>query len=107
MSLPYNTAALHRQSRRRKRKHMRVIIQLRHSPQLHAAAAGMAAFTSAPEIESVLPGLALDHKFATVQIPGPKAPYPGASPFDLAQQLSFSMQPEESTYIVRGQISDD
>src|SRR5437899_7711255 len=87
---------------------MRVMIQLRHSKQLHTAAVGFGALTTATlEVESQFPGLTLDHRFAAVQIPKPQPTHAGASPFELAQPLSFSMQPEESSYIVRGQISDD
>jgi subtilisin family serine protease len=86
---------------------MRIIVQLRYSPDLHAASKGVAAFTETAPVEGGLPGFTLDHTYGTVQIPQPQAVEPGASPFDLAQPLSFSIVPQESTYIVRGQIPDD
>jgi subtilisin family serine protease len=87
---------------------MRVILQLRHSSQLHAAAAGTTGFAAAAaNITARLPGLELDHQFASVQIPKLIPQQPGASAFALAQPLNFSLKPDESTYVVRGRISDD
>lgn len=87
---------------------MRVLIQLRHSAQLHAAARRSAAFgPMASSVENLLPGLALDHSFASVQIPMPHPMQPGASHFALSQPLSFSLAAADSTYVVRGQIPDD
>jgi subtilisin family serine protease len=87
---------------------MRVIIQLRHSNQLHAATTESVAFeAAAPTISGPVPGLELDHPYASTQIPKLLPIQPGASPFALAQPLNFSMVPEQSTYVVRGRISDD
>jgi subtilisin family serine protease len=87
---------------------MRVIIQLRHSNQLHAAATEALAFeAAAPNITGPLPGLELDHPYASTQIPKLLPLQPGASAFALAQPLDYSFEPEQSTYVVRGRISDD
>ena len=87
---------------------MRVLIELRHSAKLHAAATGVEAFAKmAPAVESLVPGLVLDHAFSSVQIPGLRALQPGASPYALDQPVAFSLEPQESTYVVRGQIPDD
>ena len=49
---------------------MRVLIQLRHTPQLHATATGSAAFAAmAPAVERILPGFAL-----VLSRPNSKAP---------------------------------
>ena len=79
---------------------MRVMIQLRHSPQLHAAAVEGAAFATAAPIVGAMPGLELDHQFASVQIPRLIPRQPGASPFALGQPMGFSLTPAERSRVL-------
>jgi subtilisin family serine protease len=90
---------------------MRVLVQFRSSPELHdALLAGeeMPAFAAeAAGAAGAVSGLTLDARFTPVQVPTPKAAREGASPFRWAQPVSFSLAPEEATYLVRGSIPDD
>src|SRR5437870_1736989 len=86
---------------------MRVLVQLRHSQRLHAVASReMALADISPAIETRIAGFVLDPTFSAVQVPAPRPMQRGASPFALGQPLSFSFEPAESTYLVRGQIPD-
>src|SRR5207302_10678871 len=86
---------------------MRVIIQLHHSLELHAAAFNVMSLDELPHtVGKQISGFVLDSTFPAVQIPAPLPMIPGGSPFSLAQPLSFSFEPQQSTYLVRGEIPD-
>jgi subtilisin family serine protease len=95
---------------------MRVLVQFRSSPEAHAAlVAGeaMPAFAGAGEgaaavgAGGAITGLDVDPAYTPVQIPTPRATRGGASAFRWSQPVSFSMAPEQATYVVRGSIPDD
>ena len=87
---------------------MRVLVQFRSSPEVHAATLrgeampAFAATTAAP-----IPGLVIDPAYNPVQVPTPQADEPGASPYHYSPAVSFSTDPEEATYLVRGSLPDD
>jgi len=85
---------------------MKLILQLRSSPPAHAAALK---FAAAPDItrqvESAVAGLMLDHAYPMVQVPGVKT-IANAPMRSLAQPLTFSFEPGDSTYLARGQVAD-
>jgi Subtilase family len=87
---------------------MRVLVQFRSSPAVHAATLRgealpeFAAATAAP-----IPGLIIDPAYLPVQVPTPLAAEPGASPYRYSPAVSFSMAPEQATYLVRGTVPDD
>ena len=85
---------------------MRVLIQLRTSPAIHAASR---AATAQPSVTAALTTavatLAIDPSYPPVQVPG-VAGLAGAAVHSLSQPLTFSAQPADSTYLVRGQIAD-
>jgi subtilisin family serine protease len=87
---------------------MRVLVQFRSSPSVHAATLRgealpeFAATTAAP-----IAGLVVDPAYAPVQVPTPLAAEPGASPFHYSPAVSFSLAPEQATYLVRGTLPDD
>jgi subtilisin family serine protease len=85
---------------------MRVLIQLRSSGAAHAAAEDL---TPAPaltaSVASTAPGLVIDANYPPVQVPSAK-PVTGGIMHSLGQPLTFSFEPAESTYVVRGQIPD-
>jgi subtilisin family serine protease len=86
---------------------MRVLVQLRHSPSLAAAAAaGEPTRALALGAEPLAPGFTLDGDYEPVLLPTPVADEQGANPFALAQPLDFSLKPEVATYLVRGQVAD-
>jgi subtilisin family serine protease len=87
---------------------MRVLVQFRSSPSVHAATLrgeampDFAATTAAP-----IPGLIIDPAYNPVQVPTPHADEPGASPYRYSPAVTFSMAPDEATYLVRGTMPDD
>src|SRR5262249_44433894 len=85
---------------------MKVLIQLRSSGPIHAAASSFAAApTLTAAVEGAVSGLSLDANYPPVQVPGVKT-VGGAPLHSLAQPLSFSFDVGDSTYLVRGQIPD-
>jgi hypothetical protein len=76
---------------------MRVLVQLRNATTLSSVA---------PVIEGIK-GFNCDYSFSPVQVPSPLPRYAGASLFALAQPMTFSFEPSQSTYLLRGQIPDD
>ncbi|MEU6740037.1 S8 family serine peptidase [Streptosporangium sandarakinum] len=85
---------------------MRVLIQLRPSPDVVAAVADPGATATTADVADGLPGVALDHSFTPVAVPRPM-PVTGGDPLSLNQALTFSLAAEDATVMVRGEISDD
>jgi hypothetical protein len=85
---------------------MRVLIQLRTSQAAHSAAR---AATPQPAVTAGLTAavttLTIDPSYPPVQLPG-VAGLAGAAVHSLSQPLTFSAEPADSTYLVRGQIAD-
>jgi subtilisin family serine protease len=90
---------------------MRVLVQFRSSPRAHSALLAGEAMPSfaagAVETAGPIAGFALDPTFTPVQVPTPRPRRPGLSPFRFSQPISFSMAPQDATYVVRGSIPDD
>lgn len=85
---------------------MRVLVQLRHSPRVEVAlASGEPAPALALGVEQLAPGFALDRSYEPVLIPTPMSEE-GGNPFAFSQPLSYSLEPETATYLVRGELSD-
>ncbi|MFL5798449.1 MAG: S8 family serine peptidase [Actinomycetota bacterium] len=83
---------------------MRVLIQLRHSPSVHAASLAM---TVAPTAALEVPGVIVDSAYAPVQVPTPISPALGVPTFGVRRVEEFTFEPPASTYLVRGQIPDE
>ena len=87
---------------------MRVLVQFRSSPAVHAATLRgeampeFAATTAAP-----VPGLVVGPGYLPVQVPTPVPAELGASPYQYSPAVSFSTAPERATYLVRGTVPDD
>ncbi|MEO3867836.1 S8 family serine peptidase [Nonomuraea sp. B12E4] len=85
---------------------MRVLIQLRPSPELVAAVADPGQTATTADVADGLPGVELDTAFIPVAVPRPLPP-PGGDPLSLNQPLDFSLAAEDASVLVRGTISDD
>ncbi|WP_214317163.1 S8 family peptidase [Nonomuraea sediminis] len=85
---------------------MRVLIQLRPSPDLVAAVADPGQTATTADVADSLPGVELDSAFTPVAVPRP-IPAAGGDPLSLNQPLDFSLAAEDASVLVRGTISDD
>ncbi|MEU4538911.1 S8 family serine peptidase [Streptosporangium sp. NPDC023825] len=86
---------------------MRVLLQLRPSPDVVAAVADPAVSTpAAADVADALPGVVVDPSFTPVVAPRP-VPAAGGDPLSLNQPLTFSFAGDEASVLVRGEISDD
>ncbi|MFG1706190.1 S8 family serine peptidase [Nonomuraea sp. M3C6] len=85
---------------------MRVLIQLRPSPDLVAAVADPGQTATTADVADGLPGVELDSEFVPVAVPRPVPPADG-DPLSLNQPLDFSLAAEDASVLVRGTISDD
>lgn len=86
--------------------HMRVLLQLRPSPDVVAAVADPSVSMAAADVTDALPGVAVDPSYAPVVAPRP-IPRAGGDPLSLNQPLTFSFAEREASVLVRGEISDD
>src|SRR5262245_21994148 len=85
---------------------MRVLIQMRTSPQRQdAATKGMTADVMGMDVHTAIPGVTLDPSFPVVQVPGMR-PVTGGAMFSLHQPLQVSMDAAASTYLLRGTMPD-
>ncbi|AQZ64440.1 bacillopeptidase F [[Actinomadura] parvosata subsp. kistnae] len=85
---------------------MRILIQLRPSPDLVAAVADPGRTATTADVADGLPGVELDPAFVPVAVPRP-IPAAGGDPLSLNQPLDFSLAAEDASVLVRGTISDD
>ncbi|MER6831140.1 S8 family serine peptidase [Streptosporangium sp. NPDC000563] len=85
---------------------MRVLLQLRPSPDVVAAVADPSVSTAAADVADALPGVVVDPSFTPVVAPRP-VPLAGGDPLSLNQPLTFSFADDEASVLVRGEISDD
>jgi subtilisin family serine protease len=81
-------------------------VQLRASTPLVEAAASMARAAEVPQLRQLAEGLVLDPDYTPTPVPQPRPASPSGDPLSLAQPLVFSTEPEQSTYVVRGEIPD-
>jgi subtilisin family serine protease len=91
---------------------MPLLIELRPSPKLESAAfAAEASTTAAAPLDTTavpkLPGLKLDTTYAPVALPGHKTREHSGNRFDLEAAFNLDLAPENSTYLVRGEVVAD
>ncbi|GAA1016594.1 hypothetical protein Aple_085900 [Acrocarpospora pleiomorpha] len=86
---------------------MRVLIQLRPSPDLVAAVADPTMVATTSDVSDGLPGVVLDHSFTPVAVPRPVPASPSGDPLSLNQPLVYSMAPDDASVVLRGEVSDD
>lgn len=83
---------------------MRVLVQHVFTPAMAGAAeSGQPGPLAHNEL---VPGLQLDPDFAPVLIPSPTPPEPGTNPFAYSQRIRFQTEPEQATYVLRGELAD-
>ncbi len=85
---------------------VRIMIQLRPSPDLVAAVADPERTASTADVADGLPGVELDAGFTPVALPRP-VPAAGGDPLSLRGPLDFSLAAEDASVLVRGTIADD
>jgi subtilisin family serine protease len=86
---------------------MRVLIQMRHTPQLSAAALAAAPMTVtalAPWL--AIDGVSIDPNYAPVQTPA-RQPREHIGVMEIGRLFTFDARPEVSTYLMRGEVEDD
>ncbi|GIH27568.1 hypothetical protein Aph01nite_58780 [Acrocarpospora phusangensis] len=86
---------------------MRVLIQLRPSPDLVAAVADPSMTATTSDVSDGLPGVVLDQSFTPVAVPRPVPASPTGDPLSLNQPLVYSMAPDQASVVLRGEVSDD
>ena len=85
---------------------VRVLIQIRSNPAVHAASMAFAASADVTaDMGSSVPGIELDAGYPPVQVPGSQT-LSGGAMMSLSQPLTFSFEPTQSTYLLRGHIPD-
>ncbi|GAA1769129.1 S8 family serine peptidase [Nonomuraea bangladeshensis] len=88
---------------------MRVMIQLRPSPDLAAAVADPSSKVTTADVAAglvaELPGVELDPAFAPVTVPRP-VPRAGGDPLPLNRPLDVSLAPGDASVLLRGTIPD-
>ena len=83
---------------------MRVLVQHVFTSEIAAAAENG---RPAPlEAEVLVPGLQVDPDYAPVLVPSPNPVEPGTNPYAYGQQITFRTDPEQATYLVRGELAD-
>ncbi|MFC5834502.1 S8 family peptidase [Nonomuraea insulae] len=90
---------------------MRVLIQLRLSPDIVNAVADPAVITTAADVAGrlagPLPGVVIDESFAPLTLVLPQPASPRGDPLSLNQPLSFSTAPQDTHVLIRGEIDAD
>jgi subtilisin family serine protease len=89
---------------------MRVLLQVRHLEPIHAAAiaTGEHDLTAvASLLGSEVPLATVDAAFAPVQLPARISEETNLVSFSLTEPVEFSMEPEDSSYLVRAELPDD
>jgi len=86
---------------------MRVLIQMRHTARLGAAAFA-AAPTPVTDLASLsaLSGVAIDASYAPIQVPNRELRQ-NIGIMEIGRLFAFDARPEVSTYLVRGEVEDD
>ena len=83
---------------------IRVLIQMAHTPEISMAMATPGA-SSAPFLEGV-DGFQMDAGFSPVQVPQ-KVRRPQGDARSAGRLFSFDTRPEQSTYLIRGEVEDE
>ncbi len=81
---------------------IRVLLQMRHSPQLDMVTRGGAASVGAQAVQ----GFRLDADFAPVKVPARQRRRSVAAT-EVGRLFTFDTSPEASTYLLRGEVEDD
>lgn len=84
---------------------IRVLIQMRHTHELGAALAARK-FSASTVSSIVMPGLSLDEGYTPVKVPK-RVPRERIGAMEVGRLFTYDARPEESTYLIRGEVADD
>jgi subtilisin family serine protease len=84
---------------------IRVLIQMRHTRELSAALTARK-FSASTVSSIVMPGLSLDEGYTTVKVPK-RVPRERIGAMEVGRLFTYDARPEESTYLIRGEVADD
>ncbi|MCK4475281.1 MAG: S8 family serine peptidase [Methanophagales archaeon] len=84
---------------------IRVLIQMRHTPELDAALTARRFSTSTvPSMD--IPALLVDESYTPVKLPN-REPRERVGDMEVGRLFTFDARPEVSTYLIRGEVEDD
>lgn len=84
---------------------IRVLIQMRHTPELSASMTA-SRFSTSTVSSIVTTGLSLDEGYTPVKLPK-RVPRESVGDMEVGRLFSFDARPEVSTYLIRGEVEDD
>lgn len=86
---------------------MRVLLQILPSPDVTSAVIDAPSKQVATDVAGDIPGVELDTSYSPFAMPMPLPRSDDGDPLSLRQPLTFSMEPDVATVLVRGEIADD
>jgi subtilisin family serine protease len=86
---------------------MRVLLQIRPSPEITSAVIDSPSKQTVTDVAGDLPGVELDTSYSPIAMPMPLPRPEDGDPLSLRQPLTFSMEPDMASVLVRGELADD
>ncbi|MFF7438831.1 S8 family serine peptidase [Streptomyces sp. NPDC008122] len=86
---------------------MRILIQIRPVPDVTSAVIHDPGKQTAADVAGDLPGVELDESYLPVALPKPVPKADDGDPLSMHQAMTFSLEPDEASVLVRGEIADD
>lgn len=84
---------------------IRILIQIRHTPELRAALKARKSLAS--NVSSLtVPGLHVDEGYTPVQVPS-KKPRDSVGPTEVGRLFTYDFRPDQATYLIRGEVEDE
>ncbi|MQS14698.1 S8/S53 family peptidase [Streptomyces kaniharaensis] len=86
---------------------MRILIQIRPVPDVTSAVIHDPEKQTAADVAGDLPGVELDESYPPVALPKPVPKADDGDPLSMHQAMTFSLEPDSASVLVRGEIADD
>ena len=86
-------------------KKIRVLIQMRYTPELDVALTARR-FSTSTVSSMDIPGLSVDESYTPVKLPN-REPRDRVGDMEVGRLFTFDARPEVSTYLIRGEVEDD